>query len=133
MSETLRPASGRVIDLNLHLLDRQVVDRDGKMICKVDDVEFDRGADGNLYVAAILVGPRALGRRFRGRLGRWVHGIGERLATGDMPRLDMSLVSEIGSAIKLGAARKDLDAAPFEDWVQEKIISRIPGSHHESG
>jgi sporulation protein YlmC with PRC-barrel domain len=125
-------ASGRTIDLNLHLLDRQVVDRDGLLVCKVDDVEFERGDDGNLYVATILVGPRALAARIGGRIGRWMHGIAERLSTGEISRIDMSMVSEIGSAIKLSASRADLDVDPLEDWVREKIIARIPGSGHES-
>jgi hypothetical protein len=133
MNEPQKTSTGRTLDLNLHLLDRQVIDRDDKLVCKVDDVEFERGVDGNLYVAAILVGPRALGGRVGGRLGRWMRGIAQRLSTGEIPRIDMSLVSEIGSAIKLGASRKDLDTAPLEDWIRDKVISRIPGSHHESG
>jgi hypothetical protein len=129
MSE--RPA-GRVLDLNLHLLDRQVQDRDGKMVCKVDDLEFERGAEGALYVAAILVGPRALGRRIGGRLGRWFVSIAERLATEEMKRIDFALVDEIGSAIKLTCGRTDLHVAPLEDWVRSYVIDRVPGSRHAS-
>lgn len=125
--------SARTLDLNIALLDRQVIDRDGQLVCKVDDVEFERGEDGNLYVAAILVGPRARGARVGGRVGRWISGIAQRLSTAEMPRIDMSLVSEIGSAIKLGASRSDLDVDPLEDWVRDKIIARIPGSGHAGG
>ena len=32
----------RVLDLNLHLLDRQIVDRDGHLVGKVDDLELTR-------------------------------------------------------------------------------------------
>ena len=53
--------AGRVIDLHLHLLDRQVIDSDGRFVCKVDDLEFDLDELGRPYVVAILVGPRALG------------------------------------------------------------------------
>lgn len=123
---------GRELDLNLHLLDRQVVDRDGKMVCKVDDLELERGADGSVYVAAILVGPRALGRRIGGRLGRWFCSIAERLSTAEMIRIDIALVSDIGSAITLSTGREDLDAAPLEDWVRHHVIERIPGSRHAS-
>lgn len=123
---------GRVLDLDLHVLDRQVVDRDGKFVAKVDDIELERGADGSLYVAKILVGPRALGPRFRSRLGVWVRSIAERLSTGPIPTIDFALVDEIGSELKLSASRKDLDVAPLEDWVRDHIVGRVPGSRHES-
>ena len=123
---------GRTIDLSLRLLDRQVVDRDGKMVCKVDDVEFERGEDGNLYVARILVGPRALAPRLRSRHGVWIRSFAERLSTEPMPSIDFALVEDIGNAVKLSAARDDLHVAPLEDWVRDHFISRVPGSRHES-
>jgi hypothetical protein len=124
--------TGRELDLDLHLLDRQVVDRDDKLVCKVDDLEFDRGENGALYVAAILVGPRALGKRIGGRLGRWFVSIAERLSTEEMKRIDFAIVDDIGSAIKLAASRDDLKVAPLDDWVDKYVIARIPGSHHAS-
>lgn len=123
---------GRVLDLNMHLLDRQVVDRDGGLVCKVDDLELERGADGALYVTTILVGAEALGSRFGGRLGRWMSAIAGRITNADIPRIDMALVSEIGSAIKVSASRAELDVDPLEDWVREHVIIRIPGNGHES-
>lgn len=122
--------SGRTLDLNLDLLDRQVVDRDGKLVGKVDDLELERGADDSLYVAAILVGSRALSRRLRGRPGVWLGSVAARLSHDDIPRIDMAQVSEIGPEIKLGAARADLQVAPLEDWVREHVVARIPGSRH---
>lgn len=123
--------AGRVLDLNLHLLDRQVIDADGLLVCKVDDVELTPGENGALYVTAILVGPRALGQRIGGRLGRWVTSIARRQATSPPPRIDVGVVRGIGSAVTLDARRADLDVAPLEDWVDIHIISRIPGSRHE--
>jgi sporulation protein YlmC with PRC-barrel domain len=123
---------GRVIDLDLHLLDRQVVDRDGKFVCKVDDIEFERGEGGALYVAKILVGPRARSRRVGGRIGVWMRSIAERLATEPMPTIDFANVIEIGSDVKIAASRDDLDVNPLEDWVRDHIVSRVPGSRHES-
>jgi sporulation protein YlmC with PRC-barrel domain len=123
--------AGRVLDLHLHLLDRQVIDTEGLLVCKVDDVELEAGEDDALYVTAILVGPRALGRRIGGRLGRWMISIATRQATTPPPRIDMSLVRDIGSAVTLDAHRADLSVAPLDDWVDQHIISRIPGSRYE--
>jgi hypothetical protein len=124
--------SGRVFDLSLHLLDRQVVDRDRRLLCQVDDLEFERGDDGALYVARILVGPRALGRRLGGRLGVWVRSIAERLSTAPLPSIDFALVEDIDSAVKLSAGHDELAVNSLEDWVREHFIARVPGSGHES-
>jgi hypothetical protein len=123
-------ASGRILDVNLHILDRQIVDRDGQFVAKVDDLEFERGADGALYVAKIMIGPRALGSRLGGRLGVWVRAIAERLSTEAIPAIDFALVTDIDSSVTVSASRDDLDTAPLEDWVRDHIISRVPGSRH---
>jgi sporulation protein YlmC with PRC-barrel domain len=128
-------AAGRILDLHLHLLDRQVVDPDGRLVCKVDDLELALDETGRPYITAILVGPRALGPRLGGRLGHWVTAIARRLADGqgEQPqRIDFALVSDIGSAVTITRRRQDLDVAPLEGWVDTNIISRIPGSGHES-
>jgi sporulation protein YlmC with PRC-barrel domain len=125
-------AAGRQLDLQLHLLDRQVIDIDGAFICKVDDLELDLDETGKPYVTAILVGPRALGPRLGGRVGRWMVAIGRRLSDAGPPRIDFGLVVDIGSAIIVSRSRDELPVAPLESWVDSFVISRIPGSRHES-
>jgi sporulation protein YlmC with PRC-barrel domain len=128
-------AEGRTLDLHLHLLDRQVIDRDGRYVCKVDDVELEVDETGRPFVTAILVGPRALGPRLGGRLGRWVSAIGRRIADGqspEPPRIDFALVSDIGSAITIVRSRADVGVGSLERWVDAHVISRIPGSGHAS-
>ncbi|MDO7867052.1 hypothetical protein [Nocardioides jiangxiensis] len=48
------------LDAALHLLDRQVVDVDGALVGKVDDLEITEYADGRLEVTGLLLGPAAL-------------------------------------------------------------------------
>jgi sporulation protein YlmC with PRC-barrel domain len=125
----------RALDLHLHLLDRQVIDTDGHLICKVDDLELEIDADGRPFVSAILVGPRALGARIGGRLGHWTVAIARRLADNkdeQPPRIDFAKVTDIGSAITIEDHGEDLNVTPLETWVDSHIISRLPGSTHES-
>src|SRR3954453_19706094 len=115
-------------DLRLQLLDRQVVDGDGGLICKVDDVEFDRDPDGSWHVVALLSGPQALGRRLPGRLGRWGLAAGSRRAPPPLGRAVIAVgrrlslhpdvaprripferVTDIGSAVTVDRARDQLD------------------------
>ncbi|MEP6598514.1 MAG: hypothetical protein ABJB98_03695 [Actinomycetota bacterium] len=128
-------AGGRTLDLHLHLLDRQVVDPEGRFVCKVDDLELDVDETGHPFVTAILVGPRALGPRLGGRLGHWMTAIARRISDGqeeDPRRIDFAQVSDIGSAITVARRHDELDVTPLEDWVDTHIIGRIPGSRHES-
>jgi len=102
---------------------------------KVDDLELDVDETGRPFVTAILVGPRALGPRLGGRLGRWVTAIARRLSDGQSeqpPRIDFAQVSDIGSAITVARQLDELNVTPLERWVDAHVISRIPGSRHES-
>lgn len=125
---------GREIHLHLQLLDRQVQDPDGHLICKVDDLELALDETGRPYVTAILIGPRALGPRLGGRLGQWVAAIAARLAGPNqlpVPRIDFAQVTDIGSAITIARTAEEISVSPLEDWVNRYIIARIPGSRHE--
>jgi sporulation protein YlmC with PRC-barrel domain len=117
--------------LGYDLLDRQILDRDGEPVGKVDDVELDTDADGMPYVSALLVGQRALGDRIGGRLGRWIAGIARRLSPSvdDPPgRIPFDLVAEVDSAVTLSVRRERLPDPPLEAWLREHLIGRIPGA-----
>jgi sporulation protein YlmC with PRC-barrel domain len=127
--------SGEAFDLRLRLLDHQIVDPDGGMVCKVDDVEFDLGPHGTWHVVALLSGAQALGPRLPGRLGRWVTSIGRRLSVypdAKPRRIPWQRVREVGSSVVVDGRRDELDTAGLEDWVREHLIDPLPGSRHES-
>jgi len=124
---------GKQYDAALHLLDRQLLDPDGELVGKVDDLELSE-QDGDLVVSAILTGPAALGPRFRGRLGQWVVAIWHRLRPDEHPtvgRIDFSDVERISSAVHVTQRRDQLRLDGFEVWVGDHIIDRIPGASHE--
>jgi hypothetical protein len=57
----------------LHLLDRQLLDCNGEMLGKADDIELTDTPHG-LTVTAVLTGPAALLDRLGGRLGATLTG-----------------------------------------------------------
>ena len=61
------------------------IDPDGRMVGKVDDLELELAEDGTPYVTALLTGPRALGPRLGGRLGRRWWPIAGRLHSAGRP------------------------------------------------
>ncbi|HEU0130925.1 MAG TPA: hypothetical protein VFQ85_08045 [Mycobacteriales bacterium] len=132
----MTPPAGRVLDAGLHLLDRQVVDRDGKHAGKVDDLELTVPDGGGApYVTAILGGPAALAPRLGGLLGRWFLAVQRRLHSAEDPqpaRIDFGDVAEVGSAVKVARDRGDLAVNAFEQWCRDNVIAKLPGAAHES-
>jgi hypothetical protein len=95
--------AGQILHAQLHLLDRQLVDqRTGRLLGKVDDVEFDLEADPPVLTAVISGGRRIPAR----------------------------LVADVGSAVRI--SNEDLDLDRWDDWVDEHLIRKIPGARHEA-
>jgi sporulation protein YlmC with PRC-barrel domain len=125
--------AGRVLDAGLHLLDRQLVDKDGRLAGKVDDLEltFPEGG-GPPQVTAILAGPGALSRRLGGRFGAWLEAVTNRLRDGDddhPARIPFAVVKQIGSAIDLSVAKAELETDRLEAWTRDRIIGKLPGAN----
>ena len=119
--------AGRVLDAQLHLLDRQVLDRDGVPVTAVDDLELgDVPVDTDLdgveppLVENLLSGPVLGTRIFGGRPpeSRW-------------HRIPWATIAELGTAIHLDARAADFELGWPERWVRDHIIARIPGGRHD--
>jgi hypothetical protein len=124
---------GRRLDAALHLLDRQLVDRDGRLAGKVDDLELAERADGTLAVTAILTGPGALGPRLPGVIGRATVAVWRRLHGDHDPgpgRIPFDRVTEIGSAVRLASPRRELPTYALEAWAREQVVEKLPGAGH---
>ena len=115
----------------LELLDRQLVDPEGRMAGKVDDLELEVHDDGPPVVTAILAGPGALARRIGGRLGLWIASVHARLRTGeaDPARISFGVVAKIDDHVTLTVSHEDVDTFAFEGWVRDHVIAKLPGAH----
>ena len=126
----------RVLYLGAHLLDRQLLDRDGVRCGKVDDVELTPDpATGQLHVEALRCGPGALlVRTGHTRLGGWLRRVQGLLDddpdTGTIP---LSQVDEIGDHVQLRVAASTLATHGGERWVRDHVIAPIPGSGRRVG
>ena len=127
-------AAGRTIDAALSLLDRQMVDCDGRLAGKVDDLELtvpEEGEGGPPIVTAVLAGPGALAHRLGGRLGVWIESVHARLHGGPDPapaRIPFGVVKRVHGTVELSVPKGDLELSRFEDWVRDHFIGRIPGA-----
>jgi hypothetical protein len=118
--------AGRILDAQLHLLDRQVLDVDGVPITAVDDIELGEVPVGvelrgrEAPVIESLVSGAVLGTRiFGGRApeSRW-------------HRIPWRLIARVGVAIELTEPGEGLDVTWPERWVRDRIVARIPGGRH---
>jgi sporulation protein YlmC with PRC-barrel domain len=123
--------SGEVVDAALQLLDRQIVDAEGKLAGKVDDLDlgFSQEPGGPPYVDAILTGPGALAHRLGGRLGAWLDSVQRRLSEDPIPpSIPFGVVKRIDNHLELSLPKRDLGTMKFERWTREHVIDRIPGN-----
>lgn len=118
------------MELARDLLDQQVHDRDGEKMGKVDGVVLELRAGAPPRVAAIEIGPVALGRRLHPILGRWARAleIGCGVAADSPLRVPMARVAEVGMDVRLDLKAKDTIAWAWERWLGEHVVDRIPGS-----
>ena len=129
-------ARARTLDAGLHLLDRQLVDCDGRLAGNVDDLELELPDDGGLpIVTAIVSGPGALAERIGGRLGHAWSALHRRLRPGGEPGADLDLIAcsnvkKLSSQIDLAVPVEALESHAPERWVREHIIAKIPGAGH---
>jgi hypothetical protein len=123
-------SGGRRLYGALHLLDRQIVDVDGRMAGKVDDVELEPSEAGDsFHVVTILSGPGALGPRMGGRFGRFVAAVHRRLADEPRPaRLSFGVVTDVGNHVTVGLSRDDLESNRAEEWTRVHLVDHVPGA-----
>jgi sporulation protein YlmC with PRC-barrel domain len=116
----------------LHLLDRQLIDRDGHMCGNVDDLELEQAKNGTLFVSGIHAGPGTLSRRLGWRRwGEWLSEVHEKV---DQQKrvyvIPLCRVTKVGSAVTVDYEASELATESTQKWVRDHIIGRIPGARH---
>jgi sporulation protein YlmC with PRC-barrel domain len=110
------------IDIGLQVLDRQLLDKDGRRCGNADDLAIEAEPGGAAEVVAILVGPGYWSQRagLIGRLAGWIGG-GRRVRVpwGEVEKVDAGIELKSG-ATELGLGRGDDRVRPY--------IDKIPGA-----
>jgi hypothetical protein len=76
-----------------------------------------------------MSGPGALAPRLGGRLGSSIAAVYGRLAEEPYPyEISFGVVKSIDNHVELMLPRDDLGIMGLEEWVWNRVISRIPGS-----
>jgi sporulation protein YlmC with PRC-barrel domain len=118
------------MDLVRDLLDKQVLDRHGRKMGKVDGIVLELRADGPPRVAFIEIGLVVLLRRLLGALGDVAGVIERRLGVrdGEPVLVPASKVTAAGIDVRLDLEASDTEALAWEQWLGKHVVRRIPGS-----
>jgi sporulation protein YlmC with PRC-barrel domain len=110
------------IDIGLQVLDRQLLDKNGRRCGKVDDLAIEGGVGEAPEVVAILVGPGYWPQRagLIGKLAGWIGG-------GRRVRVEWSDVRKIDSAVELKREATDLGLGRGDDRLRP-YLDTIPGA-----
>ncbi len=120
----------REASLRTDILDHQVVDSEDLPLGRVDDVELDlSGASGKEpRVTLMLCGQEPLGERLGGLTGGLLARMARRLRGSDGFSFTPDDVEEWEPLVKLRSRFADLDAAPLEKWLSNRVVGHLPGA-----
>jgi sporulation protein YlmC with PRC-barrel domain len=117
------------MDLVRDLLDKKVVDRNGREMGRVDGIVLSIRAGAAPRVDAIEVGPRILAGRLRPALGRLVAGLEHALGVdaGRPLRIPFAGILQMEDHVKVDLAFGETSAATVEQRLR-RWIGSIPGA-----
>ena len=112
------------------VLDKQLLDREGRKMGKADGIVLLPWKDGPPRVLAIESGAGVLGWRLGPSIGRWIERtlrkIGPRLR--EPVRIPIEKIRQRGVDLHLDVDAIECGSYAFERWLSENVIGRIPGS-----
>jgi hypothetical protein len=117
------------VDIVRDVLDKLVVDRNGRVMGRVDGIVLEQHNGGPPSVSAILIGPVALGFRLHPRIGRWVAAL-ERfcgLSPARPVRIEVERIVDVAREIKTDLTRSDTATQEVEQRLRT-WVAKIPGS-----
>jgi hypothetical protein len=108
------------LDLGLRVVDRQLLDSEGRRCGKVDDLALEGGPGTELMVVAILSGPDVWRARagVLGRVAAWIGG-------GGRVRVPWEEVAHVAAHVKLKRRASELGLGRGDDRLRP-FIAKIP-------
>ena len=122
----------REASLRIEILDQQVVDREGLPFGRVDDVELDLSLAPEMEprVTRLLCSQEVLGERLGGLTGALLARSARRLRAESRAGFAFRPVDVAAwvPVVRLRSRLADLDAAPLERWLGDRVVRHLPGA-----
>ena len=111
------------------LLDKLVLDRNGREMGRVDGIVIQQREGHAPRVSALEIGPSILGDRLHPAIGRFIAGLEHAcdIAEGRPLRIDFEHVMHVGTEVKLDLTVGETAAGNVEQRLRT-WIGRIPGA-----
>jgi sporulation protein YlmC with PRC-barrel domain len=117
------------LDLARDVLDKQVVDRDGTKMGRVDGLVLELRGDGPPRVESIEMGFVVLARRVHPRLERWLEWLRRwSVRKTARYRVPWSKVKEVTIYhVRLDVEALKTPAFDWERWLRDHFVAKVPG------
>lgn len=125
-----RPARSReMLPLVRDVLDKQIVDANTCKVAKVDGIVLAVRQNRPPRVIALEMGQSTAWRRIHPRLGAFAEWLRAKFEPGQdaVPRILFEHVVSTGIDVHVDIDGKRTRALLWEDWLEERVIARIPG------
>src|SRR3954467_13825579 len=119
-----------MMELMRDCLDKQLIDRNGRKMGKVDGVVMSFEGGKRPRIAFIEVGAVVQARRLHPRLAKWIARLSKRFGVdrSDPFRIPWSKVVVSGIDVTVNVEAEETPALAWEKWLRRKVIGRIPGA-----
>ncbi|HWI12652.1 MAG TPA: hypothetical protein VNT02_00280 [Burkholderiales bacterium] len=108
------------------VLDKQLVDKTGRKMGRVDGILMTVHKDEPPEVRAIELGSVVLARRVHPRVGSWMARLARRLRLNGVYRISWRRIA-VGKDIRADILGERTRALKLERWLRDRVIARIPG------
>lgn len=117
-----------MIPLVCDVLDRQMLDRRGHKMSKVDGIVLEVGETGVPRVVALETGVDIVAGRLSERLGRWVSALLRRLSPRRPGafRVPWTRVRQVTLDVYVDVDAETTPVYAFERWLRDQIVVRLP-------
>ena len=117
------------LDIARDVLDKPVIDRDGRPMGRADSVTLTLPAGGPPRLDAVVIGPVALAHRAAPRLGVWMTALERWIGNGDRRPVVVPFdqIEFDGLDLKADVRAGDTSAMRLEEMLQ-RWLARLPGS-----
>jgi len=124
------------MDLIRDVLDKQLIDRHGLELGRVDGIVLGLRQDAAPRVTGLEMGASTIGRRLHPLLGSLAEGVEHALGLGDVRpmRIPFSAVADVGVAVRLDVVADDTPAMAFEQQLRKRLggnSARKPAVTHD--
>jgi len=119
------------MDLVRDVLDKQLVDRNGVKMGKVDSILAELQSDKPPRITGIEIGSIAMARRLGPWIERWASRIAAKLGGVRHSRphhFPWSDIKDVGLDIEMKVDVRETHVFDWQDWLRDRVICRIPGA-----